>query len=74
MERAHIPDLDRITFRRDIMGGQACIRDLRVPVTTIVKQLADGATFDELLSDYPYLEEADIRQALQYAAMAVSPG
>ena len=60
--------LDRITFDAGIMGGRACIRGMRVPVSVIVKQVAHGATVDDIISDYPELEPEDIRQALQYAA------
>jgi uncharacterized protein (DUF433 family) len=63
---------DRITFSDDIMGGQACIRDIRVPVSLIVNMIANGATFTDILGDYEYLEEEDIKQALQYASWAVS--
>ncbi len=59
---------DRITFDPQIMGGRACIRGMRVPVSVIVAQIAHGATTAEVLADYPDLEPEDIRQALQYAA------
>ena len=50
------------------MGGRACIRGMRIPVSVIVSQIAHGATFDEILKDYPDLEREDIQPALQYAA------
>jgi uncharacterized protein (DUF433 family) len=59
---------DRITFEPGKMGGRACIRGLRVTVGLVVSLVADGATWDEILLDYPYLETEDIRQALEYAA------
>ena len=59
---------DRITFDSRIMGGRACIRGMRIPVSVIVSQVAHGATFEEILEDYPDLERADIQQALEYAA------
>ena len=59
---------DRITFDSKIMGGRACIRGMRIPVSVIVGQIAHGATFEEVLADYPDLERADIQQALGYAA------
>lgn len=59
---------DRITFDPQILGGRACIRGMRIPVSVIVGQLAHGATWEEVLADYPDLEEQDIRQALGYAA------
>jgi uncharacterized protein (DUF433 family) len=59
--------LDRITFDPQIMGGRACIRGMRIPVSVIVGQIAHGGTFDEILADHPDLEADDIRQALEYA-------
>ena len=59
---------DRITFDPHIMGGRACIRGMRIPVSVIVGQIAHGATAEEILADYPDLESDDIRQALEYAA------
>jgi uncharacterized protein (DUF433 family) len=59
---------DRITFDARVMGGRACIRGMRIPVSVIVSQVAHGADFEEILGDYPDLELEDIQQALQYAA------
>ena len=59
---------DRITFDPRIMGGRACVRGLRITVATIVDLVADGAGVEEILANYPSLEEEDIRQALRYAA------
>lgn len=59
---------DRITFDPRVMGGRACIRGMRIPVSVIVSQVAHGADFEEILGDYPDLELEDIQQALQYAA------
>jgi uncharacterized protein (DUF433 family) len=59
---------DRITFNPKIMGGRACIRGMRIPVSVIVGQIAHGAKVEDVLLDYPDLEAADIEQALQYAA------
>ena len=61
-------NFDRITFDPDIMGGRACIRGMRIPVSVIVGQLAQGATPEEVLKDYPDLDREDVRQALEYAA------
>lgn len=60
--------LSRITQCPQIMGGKACIRGMRVTVSMILGQLASGKTAQDILADYPYLEEEDITQALQYAA------
>lgn len=59
---------DRITFDPQIIGGKACIRGMRIPVSVIVGQIAHGATFEEILEDYPDLEREDIQQAIEYAA------
>ncbi len=69
--------LDRITFDQDIMGGTACIRGMRVPVSVVLKLLAGGMTREQILADYPYLEPEDLDQSIEYAAMladeAVAP-
>lgn len=59
---------DRITFDPKIMGGRACIRGMRIPVSIVVSQIAHGATFEEILEGYPDLEREDIQQSLEYAA------
>jgi uncharacterized protein (DUF433 family) len=58
----------RITFDPNIMGGRACVRGMRIPVSVIVGQIAHGATFDEILASHPDLEREDITQAIEYAA------
>jgi len=59
---------DRITFDPNVMGGRACIRDRRVTVALIVNLVANGMKTEEMIDGCSYLEPADIRQALQYAA------
>ncbi len=61
-------EFNRITFDPLVMGGRACIRGMRIPVSVIVGQIAHGASIDEILHGYPDLEPADIEQAVQYAA------
>jgi uncharacterized protein (DUF433 family) len=63
--------LTRITLDPDVMGGKPCIRGLRITVGTIVGLVASSRTVQEILAAYPYLEEADIREALSYAAWRV---
>lgn len=60
--------LTRITLNSEVMGGKPCIRGLRVTVGTIVGLMASGHLPDEILKAYPYLELADIYEALAYAA------
>jgi len=59
---------DRITVDPAVMGGRACIRGLRIPVSVIVRLVARGASFEEILAGYPDLGREDIQQALEYAA------
>lgn len=59
---------DRITFDPMIMGGRACIRGMRIPVSVIVGQIAHGASIAEVVAEYPDLESEDVQQALEYAA------
>ena len=59
---------DRITFDPDVMGGRACIREMRVTVSLVVNLIADGMNTEDIVKAYPYLEPEDIRQSLQYAA------
>ena len=58
----------RITFDPDIMGGQACIRGMRIPVSLIVNLVANEMTTDEIIREYPDIEQEDIKEALQYAS------
>jgi uncharacterized protein (DUF433 family) len=60
--------LDRITFEPGKMGGQACIRGLRITAGLVVSLVAEGVSEADILHDYPDLEREDIRQALAYAA------
>ncbi len=71
MQGANMQALDRITQEPGMMGGKACIRGMRVTVGMIVGQIGAGHSVEQLLSDYPYLERADILQALRYAAWRV---
>jgi uncharacterized protein (DUF433 family) len=59
---------ERITADPNILGGKACIRGMRIPVSLVVNLIANGMDVDEVIMEYPDLEPEDIRQALQYAA------
>jgi uncharacterized protein (DUF433 family) len=63
---------DRVTFDPKVLGGRACIRGMRIPVSVIVSQVAHGASPEEILKDYPDLEPEDLRQAMEYAAWLTS--
>ena len=61
--------LERITIEPGKCGGRPCIRGLRIRVTDIIGLLGAGASHQEILEDYPFLEENDILAALEYAAI-----
>jgi uncharacterized protein (DUF433 family) len=60
--------LSRITVEEGKCGGRPCIRGLRVRVKDVLELLSAGATFEEILHDYPFLEREDILAAIDYAA------
>jgi len=59
---------NRITFDKEILGGRACIRGLRLSVSLILNLVANGMSAADIVKEYPYLEQEDVRQSLQYAA------
>jgi uncharacterized protein (DUF433 family) len=62
------PPFDRITIELDKLGGQPCIRGMRLTVRRVLKILAAYPNRAELFQEYPELEEADLQQALAFAA------
>ena len=62
---------DRIVIAPDLHHGEACIRNTRIPVATIIGSLADGMTYNEIRQAYPQLKEEDIQAALAYAAVTL---
>ena len=62
----------RITRDPAVMQGKACIRGMRVTVGMILGNLGEGASVERLLELYPYLERADVMEALRYAAWLAS--
>jgi len=63
-----VQQFQRITIDPEVMGGKPCVRGLRVTVGMIVEALSAGRTVEQLLADFPYLEDRDIREALAFAA------
>ena len=61
----------RITVDPKKMGEVPCIRNLRLPVATVVSMVANGMGREEILAAYPDLEGEDIKETLHYAAVAV---
>lgn len=65
--------LDRITLDPAICHGQPTVRGLRYPVANLLDAMG-SMTHEEILSDYPDLEEDDLRAVLSYAALVVRAG
>ncbi|MBK7000464.1 MAG: DUF433 domain-containing protein [Rhodoferax sp.] len=61
-------ELHRITINPSVCGGRPCLRGTRVRVTDVLELLAENVSREEILADYPYLEDADISATLAYAA------
>jgi len=60
--------MERITFNPAQCGGRPCIRGMRITVKDVLELLAAGVDEAEILTDFPYLEPADIRACLAFAA------
>lgn len=58
----------RITIDPNICHGKPVIRGLRYPVQTILELLSAGMSFEDILEDYPDLEQEDLLAALAFAA------
>jgi uncharacterized protein (DUF433 family) len=63
--------MNRITINSEQSGGRPCIRGMRIRVKDVLDMLADGATQEEVLADFPDLEAEDIRACIAYAARYV---
>ena len=61
---------DRITINPNQMRGEPCIRNLRIPIATIITMIAQGITPDKILEYYPDLEKDDITEALNFTVQA----
>ena len=61
--------LSRITLNPKVMKGKPTIRNMRFSVAQMLELLAGGMSFEEILDDYPYIEQEDIQASLMYAAM-----
>ena len=60
--------LSRITVEEGKCGGRPCIRGQRIRVTDILQLLGAGASYEEILVDYPSLEREDILAAIDYVS------
>lgn len=64
--------LKRITARAEVFGGKPIVRDMRISVELILSLLAQGATPEAILEDYPDLEPDDIRACIAYAHAVIA--
>ncbi|HTM65313.1 MAG TPA: DUF433 domain-containing protein [Flavipsychrobacter sp.] len=64
--------LKRITINPGIFAGKPIIRNMRFAVTDVLDLLAAGMTPKEIVVDFPFLEEDDIKAALAYASLRLS--
>lgn len=67
------PYLDRIVVRPNVRSGRPYIRDTRITVQEVLRWLASGATVEEILDDYPYLEKDDFKAVFAYASQFPDP-
>lgn len=63
--------LTRIAFDPNVREGQVVIRGAGIPVSLILDRLAAGKSYADILTEYPVLEEQDVRAALAYAAALI---
>lgn len=60
--------LQRIMIEPGKCGGRPCVRGFRLRVSDVLQLLSAGASYDEVLADYPFLEREDILACIEYAA------
>jgi uncharacterized protein (DUF433 family) len=62
---------DRIEINPRVCNGKPIVKGTRIPVSAILEQIAEGESWDELLSGYPELHREDIQAALLYATASL---
>ena len=65
---------ERITIDSDVCTGKPCVRGLRFPVSRVLGLLAEGYSREDILAEYPYLENEDINEVLRFAAVLAEDG
>lgn len=63
-----VAGFDRITINPEQMGGQPCVRGMRLTVRRVLEGIALYPDRADLFREYPELEEEDIKQVLEFAA------
>jgi len=62
---------ERIELDPRVCNGKPVIKGTRIPITVILEQLAEGKTWESILSGYPELTRDDIHAALHYARASI---
>lgn len=65
---------ERITINSKVMNGKPTIRNMRFSVKHMLELLAAGMNKEQILDDYPFLEDDDISACLEYAARMADSG
>ena len=60
--------LSHFDTKQDICGGETVIRGTRVTLRTLLASLAEGATVDEILADFPLVSAEDVQAVIAFAA------
>lgn len=60
--------ISRITVEPGKCGGRPCVRGHRLRVKDVLELLSQGASWEEIIADHPFLETDDIRACLEFAA------
>lgn len=60
--------IERITIKPEVCHGKLTVRGLRYPVENLLELLASGMTHDEILEDYPDLDNKDLLAVLEYGS------
>lgn len=60
--------MNRIEANPNICFGKPCIKGTRIWVSLILDFLASGQTIEQILNEYPYLTEEDVRACIAYGA------
>jgi uncharacterized protein (DUF433 family) len=59
--------ISQITINPEVCNGKPSIRNMRFTVIQILELISSGMTFEEILSDYPFLEKQDLQACLLYS-------
>jgi uncharacterized protein (DUF433 family) len=63
--------LDRITVDPDVCSGKPCVSGHMLCVSTVLDDLAEGCTLDEVVRRHPGIDVVDVHACLAYATQIV---